>query len=85
MKSVKIKIARLPHSAGLPLPAYQSAGAAGLLSPWTLSDSIPLWVAAALPTMGSAKATADRNHSANMPGTFGHKVSSDCIRMLNAM
>ena len=30
MKSVKIKIVRLPHSAGLPLPAYQSAGAAGL-------------------------------------------------------
>ena len=30
MKSVKIKIARLPHSAGLPLPAYQSADAAGL-------------------------------------------------------
>ena len=30
MKSVKIKIARLPHSVGLPLPAYQTAGAAGL-------------------------------------------------------
>src|ERR1043166_1654571 len=30
MKSVKIKVARLPHGAGLPLPAYQSADAAGL-------------------------------------------------------
>src|SRR5213083_1736828 len=30
MKSVKIKIVRLPHSTGLPLPAYQSADAAGL-------------------------------------------------------
>ncbi len=30
MKSVKVKIMRLPHGAGLPLPAYQSAGAAGL-------------------------------------------------------
>lgn len=30
MKSVTIKIVRLPHGADLPLPAYQSAGAAGL-------------------------------------------------------
>src|SRR6476469_3262785 len=30
MKSVKIKITRLPHGADLPLPAYQSADAAGL-------------------------------------------------------
>ncbi len=30
MKSVKLKIMRLPHGAGLPLPAYQSADAAGL-------------------------------------------------------
>jgi dUTP pyrophosphatase len=30
MKSVKIKVARLPHGAGLPLPAYQSTDAAGL-------------------------------------------------------
>jgi dUTP pyrophosphatase len=30
MKSIKIKIVRLPHGAGLPLPAYQSADAAGL-------------------------------------------------------
>jgi dUTP pyrophosphatase len=30
MKSVKVKIMRLSHGAGLPLPAYQSADAAGL-------------------------------------------------------
>lgn len=30
MKSVRVKITRLPHAAGLPLPAYQSASAAGL-------------------------------------------------------
>jgi dUTP pyrophosphatase len=30
IKKVKVKIVRLPHSAGLPLPAYQSADAAGL-------------------------------------------------------
>ena len=30
MKSVKARVMRLPHGAGLPLPAYQSAGAAGL-------------------------------------------------------
>src|SRR6478609_8644709 len=30
MKSVKVKFVRLPHSIGLPLPAYQSADAAGL-------------------------------------------------------
>lgn len=27
---IKLRIMRLPHAAGLPLPAYQSAGAAGL-------------------------------------------------------
>jgi dUTP pyrophosphatase len=30
MRSVKVKITRLPHGADLPLPAYQSANAAGL-------------------------------------------------------
>jgi dUTP pyrophosphatase len=30
MRPVKIRIVRLPHGAGLPLPAYQSAAAAGL-------------------------------------------------------
>jgi dUTP pyrophosphatase len=29
-KSAKIEVVRLPHAEGLPLPAYQSAGAAGL-------------------------------------------------------
>jgi dUTP pyrophosphatase len=30
MKAVRVKVKRLPHGKGLPLPAYQSAGAAGL-------------------------------------------------------
>src|SRR3569833_1251036 len=30
MKKVRLKITQLPHGADLPLPAYQSAGAAGL-------------------------------------------------------
>lgn len=30
MTTVKLKIVRLPHAADIPLPAYQSAGAAGL-------------------------------------------------------
>ena len=30
MKTIRVKIMRLPHGAGLPLPAYQSASAAGL-------------------------------------------------------
>jgi dUTP pyrophosphatase len=30
MKTIRVKIMRLPHGADLPLPAYQSAGAAGL-------------------------------------------------------
>lgn len=30
MKSVKVKVMRLPHGTDLPLPAYQSADAAGL-------------------------------------------------------
>ena len=29
-KAIKVQILRLPHAADLPLPAYQSAGAAGL-------------------------------------------------------
>ena len=29
-ESVKLRVLRLPHAAGLPLPAYQSASAAGL-------------------------------------------------------
>ena len=61
MKSVKIKIMRLPHGADLPLPAYQSADAAGLdllaavpaNAPVTIAPGaraqIPTGVAIALP------------------------------------
>jgi dUTP pyrophosphatase len=61
MKPVKVKIVRLPHGADLPLPAYQSAAAAGLdllaavpqgkpvrLSPGARAQ-IPTGVAVALP------------------------------------
>ena len=63
MSAVRIKIKRLPHGAGLPLPAYQSAGAAGLdlvaavpadapvsIAPGAWA-SIPTGVAIALPKM----------------------------------
>jgi dUTP pyrophosphatase len=30
MKTIRVKVMRLPHGEGLPLPAYQSASAAGL-------------------------------------------------------
>jgi dUTP pyrophosphatase len=61
MKPVTVKIVRLPHAADLPLPAYQSAGAAGLDllaavpadAPVTLLpgqwSSIPTGIAVALP------------------------------------
>jgi dUTP pyrophosphatase len=61
MKSVKLEIMRLPHGADLPLPAYQSAGAAGLDlmaavpagAPVTIAPgaraSIPTGIAIALP------------------------------------
>jgi dUTP pyrophosphatase len=61
MKTVKLKITRLPHAADLPLPAYQSVGAAGLDllaavpadAPVTLLPgqwrSIPTGIAIALP------------------------------------
>ena len=61
MKAVKVKIMRLPHGAGLPLPAYQSADAAGLDlmaavpadAPVTISPGaraqIPTGIAIALP------------------------------------
>jgi dUTP pyrophosphatase len=60
-KRVKVKITRLPHAADLPLPAYQSAGAAGLDlmaavpadAPVTIAPakwaSIPTGIAIALP------------------------------------
>ena len=60
---MRVKIKRLPHGAGLPLPAYQSAGAAGLdlvaavpadapvsIAPGAWA-SIPTGVAIALPKM----------------------------------
>ena len=61
MKSIKVKVTRLPHGADLPLPAYQSAGAAGLDllaavpadSPVTIAGNartiIPTGLAIALP------------------------------------
>ncbi len=36
-----------------------------LLSPMTLTDSVPLWVAVSLPSLGTAKVTADRVRSGN--------------------
>jgi dUTP pyrophosphatase len=63
MKTVKVKIMRLPNGAGLPLPAYQSAGAAGLDlmaavpadAPVTIAPGgraqIPTGLAIALPKM----------------------------------
>jgi dUTP pyrophosphatase len=60
-KTVRVKIRRLPHAADLPLPAYQSAGAAGFdllaavpaKAPVTIAPgqwaSIPTGIALALP------------------------------------
>ena len=60
-KPVRVKIRRLPHAADLPLPAYQSAGAAGFdllaavpaKAPVTIAPgrwaSIPTGIAMALP------------------------------------
>jgi dUTP pyrophosphatase len=60
-KSVEIRVLRLPHAAGLPLPAYQSALAAGLdlvaavpaQAPVTIAPGgramIPTGIAMALP------------------------------------
>ena len=60
MSTVRVKIKRLPHGADLPLPAYQSAGAAGLdllaavpaNAPVTIAPgagAIPTGIAIALP------------------------------------
>jgi dUTP pyrophosphatase len=61
MSTIEVKIMRLPHGADLPLPAYQSAGAAGLDlmaavpadAPVTLAPGaramIPTGIAIALP------------------------------------
>ena len=63
MKSVNIKITRLPHGEGLPLPAYQSASAAGFDliaavpadAPLTIAPGaraqVPTGIAIALPKM----------------------------------
>ncbi|WP_454915146.1 dUTP diphosphatase [Xanthobacter sediminis] len=49
-----VPILRLPHGAGLPLPAYATAGAAGLDLPCAVAEDAPLTLApgafAALPT-----------------------------------
>lgn len=49
-----VPILRLPHGAGLPLPAYATAGAAGLDLPCALAEDAPLTLApgsiAAVPT-----------------------------------
>lgn len=54
MKPVRVKVMRLPHGAGLPLPAYQSAGAAGLdllaAVPANAPVSIPPGKWASIPT-----------------------------------
>ena len=54
MSDVSVKIMRLPHGAGLPLPAYQSAAAAGLDLIAAVPQDAPLTIApgrhAAVPT-----------------------------------
>jgi dUTP pyrophosphatase len=44
MRQVEVKIMRLPHGAGLPLPAYQSAAAAGLDLIAAVPDDAPLTI-----------------------------------------
>jgi len=54
MSIAPVPILRLPHGAGLPLPAYATAGAAGLDLPCAVAADAPLTLApgaiAALPT-----------------------------------
>lgn len=45
MKRPKLGLKRLPHGAGLPLPAYQSADAAGFDLPAAIPDGAPLVLA----------------------------------------
>ncbi|MFG1419699.1 dUTP diphosphatase [Xanthobacter sp. V0B-10] len=49
-----VSVVRLPHGAGLPLPAYATAGAAGLDLPCAVAEDAPLVLApgaiAAVPT-----------------------------------
>ena len=53
-KGIRLKIQRLPHAADLPLPAYQSAGAAGLDLLAAVPQKAPVRIApgrwAAIPT-----------------------------------
>jgi dUTP pyrophosphatase len=44
-KKVKLEIMRLPHAAGLPLPAYQSKGAAGLDLMAAVPEDAPVVIA----------------------------------------
>ena len=81
MKSVKVKITRLPHAADLPLPAYQTAGAAGLDLMAAVPADAPVTIApgarAQIPT-GIAMALRPRSGLAarhgisvlNTPGTI---------------
>jgi dUTP pyrophosphatase len=46
MSAIEVQIVRLPHGAGLPLPAYQSANAAGLDLVAALPAHQPLTIAA---------------------------------------
>lgn len=54
MTEVEVPVIRLPHAAGLPLPAYQSASAAGLDLMAAIPEGTPLVIApggmAAIPT-----------------------------------
>lgn len=54
MTSIRLRLKRLPHGADLPLPAYQSAGAAGLDLHAAVPADAPLVIApgafAAIPT-----------------------------------
>jgi len=50
MNSAEIRVLRLPHGAGLPLPAYQSAGAAGV----DLVAAVPADVPLVIPPSGRA-------------------------------
>ena len=45
MGAIKLDIRQLPHAAGLPLPAYQSAHAAGLDLLAAVPDNAPLVLA----------------------------------------
>ena len=58
MKSIKIKIVRLPHGAGLPLPTYQSAAAAGLDLMAAVPAEAPVVIAPGASTTGASTGTA---------------------------